>query len=80
MTVFHISECVHRWRGMPAFGWVGPANMPPDIVNKLTEALTAVGSIPEGRAALEKFGVQQTELPGPAMPMRSGRSVRATRG
>ena len=24
---------------MPAFGWVGPANMPPDIVKKLTEEL-----------------------------------------
>jgi tripartite-type tricarboxylate transporter receptor subunit TctC len=51
---------------VPAFGWVGPANMPPDIVKKLTEELTAVGKIPEVRAALEKFGVQQTELPGPA--------------
>ena len=28
--------------------------------------MTAVGRIPEVRAALEKFGVQQTELPGPA--------------
>jgi tripartite-type tricarboxylate transporter receptor subunit TctC len=51
---------------MPAFGWVGPANMPPDIVKKLTEELVAVGKIPEVRAALEKFGVLQTELPGPA--------------
>ena len=51
---------------MPAFGWVGPANMPPDIVKKLTEELIAVGKIPEVRAALEKFGVLQTELPGPA--------------
>ena len=51
---------------VPAFGWVGPANMPPDIVKKLTEELIAVGKIAEVRAALEKFGVQQTELPGPA--------------
>jgi tripartite-type tricarboxylate transporter receptor subunit TctC len=51
---------------MPAFGWVGPANMPPDIVKKLTEELVAAGKIPEVRAALEKFGVLQTELPGPA--------------
>jgi tripartite-type tricarboxylate transporter receptor subunit TctC len=51
---------------VPAFGWVGPANMPPDIVRKLTDELIAIGKIPEVRAALEKFGVQQTELPGPA--------------
>ena len=51
---------------MPAFGWVGPANMPPDIVKKLIEELVAVGKIPEVRTALEKFGVLQTELPGPA--------------
>jgi tripartite-type tricarboxylate transporter receptor subunit TctC len=51
---------------MPAFGWVGPANMPPDIVKKLTEELVAVGKIPEVRTALEKFGVLQTELPGSA--------------
>jgi hypothetical protein len=51
---------------MPAFGWVGPANMPPEIVKKLIEELVAVGKIPEVRTALEKFGVLQTELPGPA--------------
>jgi tripartite-type tricarboxylate transporter receptor subunit TctC len=51
---------------MPAFGWVGPANIPPDIVKKLTDELVAVGKIPEVRVALEKFGVLQTELPGPA--------------
>jgi tripartite-type tricarboxylate transporter receptor subunit TctC len=50
---------------MPAFGWVGPANMPPDIVKRLTDELVAVGKIPEVRTALEKFGVLQTELPGP---------------
>jgi tripartite-type tricarboxylate transporter receptor subunit TctC len=51
---------------MPAFGWVGPANMPTDIVKKLIEEFVAVGKIPEVRTALEKFGVLQTELPGPA--------------
>jgi tripartite-type tricarboxylate transporter receptor subunit TctC len=51
---------------VPAFGWVGPASMPPDIAGKLTEELIAIGKLPEVRAALEKFGVQQTELPGPA--------------
>jgi tripartite-type tricarboxylate transporter receptor subunit TctC len=40
--------------------------MPADIVKKLTEELVAVGKIPEVRVALEKFGVLQTELPGPA--------------
>ena len=65
---------------MPAFGWVGPANMPPDIIKRLTDELVAVGKIPEVRTALEKFGVLQTELPGPDTPMRSRRSVTATRG
>src|SRR5262245_291180 len=51
---------------MPAFGWVGPANIPPDVVKKLIDELVAVGKIPEVRVALEKFGVLQTELPGPA--------------
>jgi tripartite-type tricarboxylate transporter receptor subunit TctC len=51
---------------VPAFGWVGPANMPPDIVKKLTDELIAVGKIAEVRTAQEKFGVTQTELPGPA--------------
>jgi tripartite-type tricarboxylate transporter receptor subunit TctC len=51
---------------MPAFGWVGPAGMPADIVRKLTDELLAIGKIPEVRAALEKFGVLQTELPGAA--------------
>ena len=51
---------------MPAFGWVGPANMPPDIAGKLIEELVAIGKLPEVRVALEKFGVLQTELAGPA--------------
>jgi tripartite-type tricarboxylate transporter receptor subunit TctC len=49
---------------MPAFGWVGPANIPPDLAKKLTDELVAVGKVPEVRTALEKFGVLQTELPG----------------
>ena len=36
------------------FGWVGPANMPPDIVKKLTEELVAVGKIPEVRVRAGK--------------------------
>jgi len=51
---------------MPAFGWVAPANLPPDILKKLVEELVAVGKIPEVRTALEKFGVLQTEQPGAA--------------
>jgi tripartite-type tricarboxylate transporter receptor subunit TctC len=51
---------------MPAFGWVGPAGIPTDIARKLTDELTAVGKIPEVRTAMEKFGVLQTELSGPA--------------
>jgi tripartite-type tricarboxylate transporter receptor subunit TctC len=60
------ADTVPGFELMPAFGWVGPANMPPDIVKKLTEELVAIGKIAEVRTALEKFGVLQTELPGPA--------------
>jgi tripartite-type tricarboxylate transporter receptor subunit TctC len=59
------ADTVPGFELMPAFGWVGPANMPPDIVKRLTDELVAVGKIPEVRTALEKFGVLQTELPGP---------------
>ncbi len=51
---------------MPAFGWVAPAGLPADIAAKLTAELIAVGKLPEVRAAMEKFGVLQTELNGPA--------------
>jgi tripartite-type tricarboxylate transporter receptor subunit TctC len=51
---------------MPAFGWVGPAKMPADIVKRLIEELMAVGKEESVRASLSKFGVVQTELPGPA--------------
>jgi tripartite-type tricarboxylate transporter receptor subunit TctC len=60
------AETLPGFEQMPAFGWVGPANMPADIVKKLTDELVAVGKIPEVRTALEKFGVLQTELPGSA--------------
>jgi tripartite-type tricarboxylate transporter receptor subunit TctC len=51
---------------MAAFGWVGPAGMPADIVKKLESELIAVGKLPEVRAAMTKFGVLQTELGGEA--------------
>jgi tripartite-type tricarboxylate transporter receptor subunit TctC len=51
---------------MAAFGWVGPAGLQADIAGRLTDELLAVGKIPEVRTALEKFGVLQTELSGPA--------------
>lgn len=51
---------------MPAFGWVGPANMPADITKKLIDELVAVGKIPEVRAAMEKFGVILPEQAGQA--------------
>lgn len=51
---------------MPAFGWVGPAGIPADVVKKITDELTAVGKLPEVRSALEKFGVVQLETNGPA--------------
>lgn len=51
---------------MPAFGWVGPAGIPKAIVDKLIAELDAIGKLPEVRTAMEKFGVQQTELAGAA--------------
>jgi len=60
------SDTLPGFELMAAFGWVGPANMPADIAKRLTDELLAVGKVPEVRAALEKFGVLQTELPGPA--------------
>ncbi len=60
------SETLPGFELMAAFGWVGPANMPAEITKKLTDELIAIGKVPEVRTALEKFGVLQTELPGPA--------------
>lgn len=51
---------------MPAFGWVGPANMPADITKKLIDELVAIGKLPEVRAAMEKFGVIMVEQAGQA--------------
>lgn len=59
-------ETVAGLEQMPAFGWVGPANMPAAIVKKLTDALLAAGKEESVRTAMTKFGVVQTELPGPA--------------
>src|SRR5262245_19150173 len=58
------AETLPGFELMATFGWVGPANMPADIAKKLTDELTTIGKIPEVRAALEKFGVLQTELSG----------------
>jgi tripartite-type tricarboxylate transporter receptor subunit TctC len=60
------ADTVPGFELMPAFGWVGPAGIPADVLKKLTDELVAVGKIPEVRSALEKFGVLQTELVGPA--------------
>jgi tripartite-type tricarboxylate transporter receptor subunit TctC len=60
------ADTVPGFELMPAFGWVGPPGIPADIAKKLTDELTAVGKIPEVRTAMEKFGVLQTELSGPA--------------
>jgi tripartite-type tricarboxylate transporter receptor subunit TctC len=51
---------------MPAFGWVGPANMPADITKKLIDELVAIGKLPEVRAAMEKFGVIMLDQAGQA--------------
>ncbi len=60
------SDTLPGFEMVPAFGWVGPANMPADVTKKLIEELVAVGKVPEVRAGLEKFGVLQTETAGPA--------------
>jgi putative tricarboxylic transport membrane protein len=67
------AETLPGFELMPAFGWVGPANMPSDVVGKLTDELVAVGKIPEVRTAMEQFGVLQTELPGPAYAAALGK-------
>jgi tripartite-type tricarboxylate transporter receptor subunit TctC len=80
MEIAPTSETLPGFELMAAFGWVGPAGMPADIVAKLTDELLAVGKIPEVRTALEKFGVLQTELPGPAYAeaLRKERAAYAT--
>ena len=60
------AETLPGFELMPAFGWVGPSDMPADIVRKLTDEFVAIGKVPEVRAALEKFGVLHPELPGAA--------------
>jgi tripartite-type tricarboxylate transporter receptor subunit TctC len=59
-------ETIAGLEQMPAFGWVGPAGMPADIVKRLIDELVAIGKEESVRAALVKFGVVQTELAGPA--------------
>jgi tripartite-type tricarboxylate transporter receptor subunit TctC len=61
-----VSDTIPGFELVAAYGWIGPANMPPDIVTKLIGELVAVGKIPEVRTAFEKFGVLQTEQPGAA--------------
>lgn len=61
-----IGETLAGLEQMPAFGWVGPANMPADIVKRLIDELVAVGKEEGVRASMGKFGVVQTELAGPA--------------
>lgn len=61
-----ISKTLPNLEMMPAFGWVAPAGVPADIAKKLIDELVAVGKLPEVRAAMDKFGVVQTELPGSA--------------
>jgi tripartite-type tricarboxylate transporter receptor subunit TctC len=61
-----VSRTLPGFELMTIFGIVGPAGMPPDIAKRITDELTAVGKLPEVRAAMERFGVLQTELDGPA--------------
>jgi tripartite-type tricarboxylate transporter receptor subunit TctC len=51
---------------LTVFGWVGPAGIQPEVARRISEALVAVGKLPEVRSAMEKFGVLQTELDGSA--------------
>jgi tripartite-type tricarboxylate transporter receptor subunit TctC len=60
------AETLPGFELVAAYGWVGPAGLPANIASRLIDELVAVGKLPEVRTALEKFGVLQTELPGPA--------------
>ena len=66
MEIAPTADTLPGFELMPAFGWVGPPGIPTDVTQKLTAELIAVGKIPEVRTAMEKFGVLQTEQPGPA--------------
>jgi tripartite-type tricarboxylate transporter receptor subunit TctC len=60
------AETLPGFELVATYGWVGPAQLPADIAKRLTDELLAAGKLPEVRAALEKFGVLQTEQTGPA--------------
>jgi len=59
------AETVPGFELVATYGWVGPAQLPADIAKRLTDEMLAAGKLPDVRVALEKFGVLQTELPGP---------------
>jgi tripartite-type tricarboxylate transporter receptor subunit TctC len=61
-----VSRTLPGFELLTGFGWVGPAGIPAEIAKRISEELTAVGKLPEVMAAMEKFGVLQTGLDGPA--------------
>jgi tripartite-type tricarboxylate transporter receptor subunit TctC len=61
-----VSRTLPGFELLTGFGWVGPAGIPPDIGKRISDELAAVGKLPEVTAAMQKFGVLQTGLDGPA--------------
>jgi tripartite-type tricarboxylate transporter receptor subunit TctC len=61
-----VSRTLPGFELLTVFGWVGPAGIQPDVAKKISDAMIAVGKLPEVRSAMEKFGVLQTELDGTA--------------
>src|SRR5262245_11995360 len=60
------AETVPGFELMAAFGWCGQAELRADTGPQVPGETPAIGEVPEVRTAMEKFGVLQTELPGPA--------------
>ncbi len=61
-----VAETLPGFDLMANFGWVAPAGLPAEITKRLIEELMAVGKLPEVRTALQRFGVEQSELSGEA--------------
>jgi tripartite-type tricarboxylate transporter receptor subunit TctC len=61
-----VSETVPGFDMMVNFGWIAPAGLSAGVTNQLIDELVAIGKLPEIRSALQKFGVEQSELIGDA--------------
>ena len=55
--------------GYDATNWhmiLAPANTPPEIVEKLSAEIRAIGALPEVRQQIEKIGIEPLDSPRPA--------------